>query len=169
MALGGDLNISLDNGFTPAVGDRFELLTADGGITGTFDTATLPDIPGNLEFGLFYTPTSVIMETRIEQNTIDLPGDYNRDSVVDAADYLVWRDRLGNTASLANDDTPGVGQDDYDRWRANFGRAGELITAAALGSHSAVPEPASALIAFVAVLALALRRVGTAHLRSSFG
>ena len=29
--------------------------------------------------------------------------------------------QLGQTSSLPNDNTPGVGQDDYTRWRSNFG------------------------------------------------
>ena len=35
-----------------------------------------------------------------------LPGDYNQDHVVDAADYTVWRDHLGSATALFNDDTP---------------------------------------------------------------
>ena len=40
-----------------------------------------------------------------------LPGDYNRDGVVDAADYVVWRKGMGTTYT----------QGDYDVWRAHFG------------------------------------------------
>ena len=47
-----------------------------------------------------------------------MPGDYNADGKVDAADYVVWRKKLGSGTSLGNgDDTPGVGYDDYARWR----------------------------------------------------
>ena len=52
-------------------------------------------------------------------------GDYNDDSVVDAADYTVWRDNLGQDVTLPNDPTPGmVTAEDYDVWRANFGATG---------------------------------------------
>ena len=71
-----------------------------------FDSESLPDIPGNLEFGLIYNPTNVQMEVRIEQNTIVLPGDYNQDGIVNAADYTVWRDNLGSPDSLPNDTSP---------------------------------------------------------------
>ena len=37
-----------------------------------------------------------------------LDGDYNNNGVVDAADYSVWRDRLGTSAVLPNDATPGA-------------------------------------------------------------
>ena len=40
-----------------------------------------------------------------------MPGDFNNDQVVDAADYVVWRDGLGSTYSKA----------DYDGWKAHFG------------------------------------------------
>lgn len=51
-----------------------------------------------------------------------LLGDYNVDGVVDAGDYTVWRDSVGTTAWLPNDDTPGVvDASDFDDWRASFG------------------------------------------------
>ena len=62
-----------------------------------------------------------------------LPGDYNQNGVVDAADYAVWRDNDGSGTSLPNDDTLGVGPDDYVRWRSHFGQTA--------GSGSAYPPP----------------------------
>jgi hypothetical protein len=57
-----------------------------------------------------------------------LPGDYNGDNKVDAADYVTWRKNPGN---FGND----LG---YTTWRANFGMP------PGIGSGStAVPEPAS--------------------------
>ncbi len=50
-----------------------------------------------------------------------LLGDYNENGVVDAADYTVWCDKLGSPDALPNDDTAGVGPDDYDRWITHFG------------------------------------------------
>jgi hypothetical protein len=74
-----------------------------------------------------------------------LPGDYNLNGVVDAADYILWRKSLGTATVLFNDDTPGIGPDDSTRWRANFGQtAGSGATAGS--PSSAVPEPASALV-----------------------
>ena len=82
-----------------------------------------------------------------------LTGDYNGDGAVNAADYTVWRDNLGGTATIPNDSTPGtVTPADYTVWRANFGNPGS-------GSGSAVvPEPTSlALLSCVALL-LGVRR-----------
>ena len=56
-----------------------------------------------------------------------LPGDYNENGTVDAADYVLWRNLLGTAANLPNRD-PGqagnIGQGDYNFWRQNFGRTG---------------------------------------------
>jgi hypothetical protein len=44
----------------------------------------------------------------------DLPGDYNADGAVNAADFTVWRDALGGSEVLPNEVTPGtVTQADY--------------------------------------------------------
>ena len=77
--------------------------------------------------------------------TATLPGDFNADGVVDAADYSVWRDALGQFADLPNDGTPGlVSSSDYAEWAANYG----ATLASAL---SAVPEPTAALSAALAL------------------
>ncbi|HEX5472702.1 MAG TPA: hypothetical protein VFW73_12500 [Lacipirellulaceae bacterium] len=75
----------------------------------------------------------------------DLPGDYNANGSVDAADYVLWRKTLGSTTNLVADGsgpTAGapngvVDQFDYDYWRSNFGNVDPLSGAgsdAGLGS-----------------------------------
>ncbi len=44
-----------------------------------------------------------------------LPGDYNNDGTVDAADYVVWRDTLGSTTDLRADGNPNLVIDANDR------------------------------------------------------
>jgi hypothetical protein len=81
-------------------------------------------------------------------------GDYNHNYIVDAADYTVWRDTLGSTTDLrANGDNTGasagkIDQADFLIWKANFG--------AHLGSASAVPEPASAILITMGLLLVAI-------------
>jgi hypothetical protein len=82
-----------------------------------------------------------------------LPGDYNNDGVVDSADYTLWRERLGSQASLANDNTPGVGLDDYDRWRTHFGTDSHSVASAA----SSIPEPSSAGLLMLGAVLLGCR------------
>jgi hypothetical protein len=71
------------------------------------------------------------------------PGDYNENGVVDAADYVLWREKLGSSTSLPNDDTAGVGDDDYTRWRAHFG---QTISGAASSLSDATPTPEPSLL-----------------------
>lgn len=85
-----------------------------------------------------------------------LPGDYNADGAVNAADYVVWRKKLGNSAALSNgDDTPGAGADDYARWRTHFGQAA-AGAASGLGELNSVPEPISMLLLLAGACVLEL-------------
>ncbi len=76
-----------------------------------------------------------------------VPGDYNGNGVVDAADYVLWR----KGGPLQNEvDAPGtVNAQDYTEWRARFGNTSG--SGSGLGASAAVPEPAS-----IAMLALCL-------------
>lgn len=79
----------------------------------------------------------------------ELPGDFNDDHVVDAADYVLWRKNVGTSNPLPNDPHGGIiGPDQYGTWRDHFGQT--LGNAAVNSIHqSAVPEPgALALLVF---------------------
>lgn len=95
----------------------------------------------NYGAGSAFDPTQIVLSSFLAAG---VPGDYNQNGEVDAADYVLWRDNLGSGVSLPNDDTPGVGQDDYTRWRIHFGQTagsggGGIATAG-------VPEPATAIL-----------------------
>jgi hypothetical protein len=82
-----------------------------------------------------YTVSNVWIGTAQDffESTARERGDFNADGVVNAADFVVWRDGLGTTFSAT----------DYEAWRAHFGQS----TAAATHIVT-VPEPACmALIA----------------------
>ena len=73
-----------------------------------------------------------------------LPGDFNNDGVVDAADYTVYRDNLGGSSSALNGNgsgSPTVVQADYSLWRSQFGASSSPEAGA-----SAAPEPLSATL-----------------------
>jgi hypothetical protein len=78
-------------------------------------------------------------------------GDYNSNGVVDAADYVVWRD---NPASLQNEGaSPGiVDQEDYTFWRSRFG-----AIAGSSGAAAAVPEPGTLVLMFAGLVILCIR------------
>lgn len=93
-----------------------------------------------------------------------IASDYNDNGVVDAADYVLWRDHLNQATSIPNDITPGtVTAQDYVEWRQRFGK-----TSAEFGGGASIPEPGSYLyISVVTVILLFRVRVecGTAAVR----
>jgi hypothetical protein len=94
---------------------------------------------------------------------LGIPGDYNANGTVDAADYVLWRDHLNAAVTLPNDSTPGtVVQADYDVWRANFGRSSAPGAGAALESQR-VPEPASLVLCVIVLSLLAAVRNSARH------
>jgi hypothetical protein len=80
-----------------------------------------------------------------------LPGDYNQDQIVDAGDYVVWRDNVGQFFALPNENsfalTEGfVDEEDYEFWRDYYG-----TTAGSSFAKTTVPEPSGfARLLFVA-------------------
>jgi hypothetical protein len=88
-----------------------------------------------------------------------LLGDYNDDGIVDTADYLVWREHLGdpNEDNILNrgDGANGVDAADYDVWRQHYG----TLYAHGRGAlAAAVPEPAALFLAIAWALPILHRR-----------
>ena len=100
-----------------------------------------------------------IDNVRLFTPTVLVPGDYNRNGEVDAADYTVWRDTFGSTSDLRADGsgpTPGtpdglVNQLDYDFWKSNFGAGGSGKG----GMAQSVPEPTSLVLGLLLTIAMA--------------
>jgi hypothetical protein len=90
-----------------------------------------------------------------------IPGDYNADGTVDAADYVVWRDALGSVNVLAADGNQNgvVDPADYDVWKSNFGVP--PVGGAALldvdSTQATIPEPT--VISYLCVALIAFSRV----------
>ena len=87
----------------PHEGDVFQILTASSFGGTMFGSTSFPTLSGNLVWNITYGAATVAL-------SIVLPGDFNGDGAVDAADYVVWRMGLGTTYSQA----------DYDVWRAQL-------------------------------------------------
>jgi hypothetical protein len=89
--------------------------------------------------------TNALAIGRENQSYYPVAGDYNENTVVDAADYTVWRDTFGSTSDLrADGDGSGmIDQGDYTYWKNRFGnivRGGEidLTGTATLNSNGAL-------------------------------
>jgi hypothetical protein len=139
MSLDGALAVSLISGFNPVAGNSFDILDWTAR-SGTFDTLSLPALSAGLSWN-----TSQLYATGVLSVAAGLPGDYNFDGTVDAADYVVWR---------KNDGTPAG----YDTWRANFGRTAGSGGGEASSGNAAVPEPAAVSLLLAASLCIGFAR-----------
>jgi hypothetical protein len=91
-----------------------------------------------------------------------VPGDYNNNGEVDAADFTVWRDQLGQSTTLPNSDPTDadneVTQAEFNFWKSQFGVGGGSGSGTALDG-ARVPEPTSlALLAAGFGALVSLRR-----------
>lgn len=138
--------------FAAGVTPSFVLGSASGNVFTTLGTSQT--------FGNVAPSSSVTMIVRT--NLSGILGDYNLNGVVDAADYIIWR-------NTQNQDVPaGTGADgsgnglvdaaDYEVWRAHFGNTSGAGVSGNL-STSTVPEPvAGTLLAAAVALAAATTR-----------
>jgi FG-GAP-like repeat len=96
---------------------------ATGVVVGDFNRDGRPDVAVSTSRNL-----SVLLNDGDwgQVNPNPLPGDYNGNGTVDAADYVVWRKTQGTTvtpSSGADGNGDGmVDQDDYGVWRSRFGQ-----------------------------------------------
>jgi T5SS/PEP-CTERM-associated repeat protein len=146
--LGGTLDLTLINGFSPSLGDTFELLTANS-ITGTFNNILGADLGGGLMFDVVYAPTNVSLH--VVSSLLD--GDLNGDGFVGIADLNIvlgnWNQNVAAGVLLQGDPSGDgfVGIADLNVVLGNW-NAG---TPPGVGTASTVPEPGA--IGFVVLLA----------------
>ena len=97
---------------------------------------------------------------QLEANLEPVPGDYNGDRRVNAADYTVWRNaRLQNPPNLAADGTKDgeVDVEDYLFWKMHYGEGMGGAGAATIELNS-VPEPLGGLQVLILAVLLGIRR-----------
>jgi glucose/arabinose dehydrogenase len=131
ISLGGDV-------FAPTNGDSFRILSAASGIRGAFVDFDLPTLSSNLAWRHVISRTAYFLTVAPR-----VPGDYNANGVVDMADFIVWRNTLGQSGVRPAADGSGptgvpdgvVDEIDYQFWRSNFGH--NLSETASFS----VPEP----------------------------
>ena len=127
---GGQFNYSKLTGVVPANG---EVVLAVSGF-------------GDIDFFEGTHPYMGPYELTITTGAAGVPGDYDGDLDVDSDDYTVWANAYGTTGSELDEDgnfDGVVDAADYTIWRDAFD-----------SQPAAVPEPASALLAAMALLAI---------------
>lgn len=136
VLLAGMIEVDLDFGYTPTVGEQFLVVSSPELVI--TDSLTLVGSAAS-HFELVIEDQSLILEAI-------LAGDYNHDGLVDAADYTVWRDG----------DSPDNSEAGYDIWANNYGATAAI--AISQTTSSAVPEPAAAVSLLLACLGTLVRR-----------
>ena len=141
----GGVSVLLGNGdgsFSPPImtatgSDPYSVVLAD------FNGDGRPDVAAPN----FYLNTVSVLLNSGDWGPNPLPGDYNNNGTVDAADYSVWRDALGShVANYSGADGNGNGvvdTADYDIWRSHFGMTLPEPTA---GSGAAAPTSSAVAI-----------------------
>jgi len=141
-SLGGALSV-VPLGQTPQNGQSWRILTAEN-IVQNFASITpgySVQKQGN-ELWLFVGAAPV------------LTGDYNDDGVVDAGDYVRWRNALAGIGTLENEtESHGVVNElDYAAWKNNYGAPHN-----GSGGIAHVPEPAAFMLILWALVPFARR------------
>jgi hypothetical protein len=114
----------------------------------------------------FAGPASVeVWEEIIEEPLI---GDYNDNGVVDAADYVMWRETFRGPgipppSLVADGDGDGdVDEHDYEVWRAHFGQTAVLVAGSNVDivASGGIPEPTAfyLICVYYTIMFFVLRR-----------
>ena len=101
------------------------------------------------------TPGSTLYQFDFE---VFLPGDYNGNGIVDAADYTVWRNTVGSASDFRADGTGPSGTPDqvvdrldYNFWKLKYA---DGAGSAAAAEFAMAPEPVSVTFASIALICL---------------
>jgi hypothetical protein len=140
--------LTLDSSLAAPAQTSYDLLTA----VDIIDNGIAFSGPAGWSYSIVTGGNGEIL--RVTQ-AVGMPGDFNSDTKVDAADYIMWRLNETANAALPNDNGVGNQAARYSLWRANFGNPPGSGTGL---SGAEVPEPASMLLYFSAVGALMLTR-----------
>ena len=157
--LDGTVSIELLDGYLPSGGETFTVLTATAGITDLGLSLTGAD--SNRFRMEVLSGTNLVLTAR-------LPGDYNDDGTVNAADYLVWLETLGSSDDLRADGDFGgsVGLEDYFVFKSQIGKSENQ--GAASHDQSPIPEPTALGLLTVGIAVglarLRLMKLGSFHL-----
>ena len=143
----GNTAVDLDawlNAINPALGVYWRLNEArginnNGLITGI---GIYDDGPGGMSDG----HRAFVLDASSLVSIPAIPGDFNHDGTVDAADYVVWRKGVGVAPTPEN----------YNLWRTNFGQPSGSGSVASANSN--VPEPTTLVMLIVAAVGICLRR-----------
>jgi hypothetical protein len=138
-------SLAVQDAVMPWLHNRDQVATIEG-VSPQADNILYVEFVGETGFGGYLNALQIVATA-----APGVPGDYNDDGKVDAADYVVWRKNVGTMNTLPNDPDGGtIGPNQYITWRDNFG----AMNGAGSAGRAAVPEPASMMLVVVAAIGL---------------
>jgi hypothetical protein len=163
----GPGTIIIDNGIFVAEESEAGEFSALGGAPDLTTPITYQDLWGlgilqangqsgktGANFSTYFTTTGTVGEDNYTLTSLlaaaGVAGDYNDNGIVDAADYVLWRNGGPLENEVEDPGTPSAA--DYNAWRARFGNGSG--GGAALSASAAVPEPATLVCLLIAVAGL---------------
>lgn len=136
----GGLDVTLADGFQPAAGATFEVVTA-GSSTGSFNSISLP----TLEDGLLWK----VDATEGLTLSVLFSADFNGDGSVDALDLATIDTNYGlQSVAQSDGDADGDGDvdgSDYLAWQRQFG------SSVSVGDVVGIPEPTAVFLTLTAI------------------
>ncbi|RIK87895.1 MAG: hypothetical protein DCC67_01340 [Planctomycetota bacterium] len=142
--LSGVLDVTLEPGYTPT--GSYTVLTASGGLNAAGLVLHASDTSA---FTLGVSGNNLVLTVG---GSTDIPGDFDDDGTVDAADLAQWKGDFGVDAGSNADGDADSDGNDFLIWQRHFGQT------AAAPAASAVPEPAAAALAAAGLLAASIFR-----------
>ncbi len=145
---GGTVNVSDAGGLGAGT---YTILDYAGALGGSFSNLTLGTQPAGFNYSLVNNVGNTSIDLSVAPAGV--PGDYNDNGTVDAADYVLWRKggTLQNEVATIGFATP----EDYTEWRARFGNISG--SGSGLGA-AAVPEPTTIAMLMVCMAGLVAAR-----------
>ncbi|WP_428308645.1 hypothetical protein [Lacipirellula sp.] len=138
------------------------------GAYGFFARLTSPNYAASEPFliALNYSlsPEEYDLASRTINSDARLPGDYDKNDLVNGGDFLAWQRTFGSTTELAADGSLNkvVDVDDLSVWKEGFGRSWP-----ATPSLAAIPEPTGLSLLAWALLLMRLCKTGSGSFRHS--
>ena len=140
---GGTVNLTNLGGMTSG---SYPILAYSGTLLGSMSNLAFGTQPAGFTYQFVDTGSSI----NVQVIAPGVPGDYNGDGSVNAADYVIWR----------KDPASHGGPGGYDIWRQNFNNPPGSGSGSDTLGGGAVPEPSTLVLLLLSMTAFATRRRG---------
>jgi len=154
--LSGVLDLQVDAGYTPTIGDSMPGIVTAANVSGTFDMTNNVVFNGRQGLAVTYTETSVDAQVALRGNTDVASGDVDVDTGDLTTSIINFTSAGGSGKTWAEGDTDGDGDVDTGDLTTSIIN----FTSALSGGANTVPEPGSLLLLLTGMIALMLPRRG---------